>query len=77
MAVERVIDLEQQRYADREYDGELPASTAAEEEHRRRRRDQARARLRRRVRERPGQPGVTLYRADLVDLLILIGEEDW
>lgn len=77
MAVERVIDLEHQRYADREYGAELPVSTVPEEEHRKRRRDLARARLRRRVRERPGQPGVALYRADLVDLLILIGEEDW
>jgi len=77
VATERVIDLENCRYADREYAGELPASTAAAEEHRRRRQDEARARLRRRVRERPGQPGLTLYRADLVDLLILIGEEDW
>jgi hypothetical protein len=77
MATERVIDLEHQRYADREYEGELPASLVPGEEHRRRRRDQARARLRRRVRERPGTPGLVLYRADLVDLLILIGEEDW
>jgi hypothetical protein len=77
MASERVIDLEHQRYADREYEGEQPPSFAAQEAHRRRRRDQARARLRRRVRERPGSPGLVLYRADLVDLLILIGEEDW
>lgn len=77
MATEHVIDLEHRRYADREYAGELPASTAAEEQHRKRRRDQARARLRRRVRERPGNGRVVLYRADLVDLLILMGEEDW
>ena len=77
MAVERVIDLAHQRYADREYDGELPPSTAAEEEHRRRRRAMARARLRRRVREKPGTPGLVLYRADLVDILILLGEDDW
>jgi len=77
VATERVIDLELQRYADREYDGELPQSMVAEEEHRRRRRDRARARLHRRVRERPGSQRVGLYRADLVDLLILMGEEDW
>lgn len=76
MARELVIDLEQQRYADREYEGELPLSVVAEEEHQRTRRDRARERLRRRVRER-GAPGGMLYRADLVDLLILIGEEDW
>ena len=77
MALEHVVDLEHQRYADREYGGEQPPSRAAAEEHRERRRAKARARLRRRVRERPGSPGVALYRADLVDLLILLGEEDW
>lgn len=77
MAGERVIDLEHQRYADREYAGVQPDSTVAAEEHRRRRRERALARLRRRVREKPGTPGLVLYRADLVDLLILLGEEDW
>ena len=77
MATERVIDLENCRYDDREFAGEQPASLAAEEEHRRRRRDRALARLRRRVRERPGSQRAVLYRADLVDLLILMGEEDW
>jgi hypothetical protein len=77
VASERIVDLEHKRYADREFDGELPESATAAEAHRERRRAQARARLRRRVRERPGSPGVTLYRADLVDLLILLGEEDW
>lgn len=77
MVTERVIDLAHQRYADREYAGELPQSTAGEDQHRRRRRDLARARLLRRVRERPGSARVGLYRADLVDLLILMGEEDW
>jgi hypothetical protein len=77
MATERVIDLEHQRYADREYEGALPESTAADEEARERRREMARSRLRKRVRELPGQGQLFLSRSDLTDLLIVMGADDW
>jgi hypothetical protein len=76
MATERVIDLEHQRYADREYEGVLPESTAADEEARERRREMASSRLRKRVREPPGGQ-IWLSRSDLLDLLIVMGVDDW
>jgi hypothetical protein len=76
MASERVIDLGNKRYADREYTGELPPSTAAAEQAARQRRELALARLRRRVREPPGGQ-VWLTRSDLLDLLLVLGEDDW
>jgi hypothetical protein len=77
MATERVIDLANQRYADRPYEGELPASTAAAEQARADRRAAAVARLRKRVREYAGRPRGCLDRSDLTDLLIVLGEDDW
>jgi hypothetical protein len=78
MAVEHVIDLEHQRYADRDYDGRLPESTMPAEQYQRDRRVKALARLRKRVREPAGTRDKSfLSRTDLVDLLIVIGEEDW
>jgi hypothetical protein len=74
---ERVIDLANQRYADREYEGELPESTAADERYREQRREMALARLRRRVRETPGRGVKFLTRSDLTDLLIVLGKDDW
>jgi hypothetical protein len=77
MATERIIDLAGCRYADREYEGVLPASPARAEASRERRRAMARARLRRRVREVPPHGKTVLDRSDLLDLLLLLGEEDW
>jgi hypothetical protein len=77
MATERIVDLEHQRYADREYEGQVPESTAAAEQAARERRAAAVARLRRRVRELPGQGVKFLTRSDLTDLLIVLGEDDW
>jgi hypothetical protein len=75
--VERIVDLENRRYADREYAGELPGSGAAEAQARADRRQQAVTRLRRQVRARPGQRGVFLTLSDLTDLLIVLGLDDW
>jgi hypothetical protein len=77
MATERVIDLEHQRYADREYEGVLPESAAAAEQAARQRQALALARLRRRVRETPGRGQLFLSRSDLTDLLIVLGVDDW
>jgi hypothetical protein len=79
MPTERVIDLEHQRYADREYMLPLVPSVAAAEQAGRDRREQALARLRKRVRERPGEAGGSLWldRTDLLDLLLVLGEADW
>jgi hypothetical protein len=76
MATERVIDLERQRYADREYEGELPPSHTAEEEYQRARRKRARDRLVRRIKE-PIGGRASLDRSDLIDLLLLMGVDDW
>jgi hypothetical protein len=77
MAVERVIDLEHSRYADREYAGAVPESAAFAEGCQRARRERALARLRRRVKEPPGTGSLSLDRTDLLDLLLLLGVEDW
>lgn len=77
MATERVIDLGARRYADREYEGELPPSAAEAEAFRRDRVARARARLCRRVKEPPGVGSLSLDRTDLLDLLLLLGVEDW
>jgi hypothetical protein len=76
MATERIIDLAGRRYADREYDGPLPVTGAAEEQARQERQMMALARLRRRVRERTGGRD-HLDRSDLTDLLLVLGVEDW
>jgi hypothetical protein len=77
VATERVIDLGLRRYADREYAGELPESQARAEAHQRERVARARARLCRRVKEAPGTGRMHLDRTDLLDLLLLLGVEDW
>jgi hypothetical protein len=77
MATERIIDLANQRYADVTYEGPLPVSGAAEEQRRAERQHEALARLRRRVRELPGQGQLFLSRSDLTDLLIVLGVDDW
>lgn len=77
MATERVVDLENRRYADREYDGTPPDSTAGAEEWERRRTEQARARLVKRIKEKPGTGRMYLDRSDLLDLLLLLGVHDW
>jgi hypothetical protein len=75
MATERVIDLENHRYADREYAGEAPGSAALAEADLRQHRERALARLRERVREPPG--GQTwLSRSDLLDLLQALGLDE-
>jgi hypothetical protein len=76
MATERIVDLANQRYADREFEGPLPESTAAAEQAQRQRRETALGRLRRRVREKPS-PRTFLTLSDLTDLLIVLGEDDW
>ena len=75
MAVERVIDLEHQRYADREYEGSLPEPDAAEA-YQRARRARARDRLVKRIKE-PIGGRASLDRSDLIDLLLLMGVDDW
>jgi hypothetical protein len=77
MATEHVIDLENSRYADREYAGALPESTARAEAWERERVELARERLRRRVKEKPGTGRMHLDRSDLLDLLLLLGVHDW
>ena len=77
MAIERVIDLEHQRYADREYAAALPEPAASAEGFQRARRERARARLCRRVKEPPGVGSLSLDRTDLLDLLLVMGVEDW
>jgi hypothetical protein len=77
VAVERVIDLAGKRYADREYEGDLPEPDASGEAGTERRRAEALARLRRRVREQITIPRPYLDRADLVDLLLVLGVSDW
>jgi hypothetical protein len=76
MATERIVDLENQRYADREYEGLVPESAAAAEEASRERQALALARLRKRVRE-PASPRTFLTLSDLTDLLIVLGVDDW
>jgi hypothetical protein len=68
MAVERIIDLENSRYADREYEGRLPASSAPGEQARRVRREKTLGRLR--ARARGG--GSWLTSRDLADLLTVL-----
>lgn len=77
MATERIIDLAGCRYADREWQGPLPEPDASGETGAARRRREATARLRRRVREQISVPRPYLDRADLVDLLLVMGEGDW
>jgi hypothetical protein len=78
MAVEHVIDLGRQRYADREYEGILPEPAGPSEEYQRDRREKALARLRRRVRRTAGAQGQAfLDRSVLTDLLIVLGEAGW
>lgn len=76
MAVERIIDLQRQRYADREYEGPLPESTAAAEAYAQARRERARDRLVKRIKE-PVGGRASLDRSDLIDLLLLLGVDDW
>jgi hypothetical protein len=76
MATERIVDLENQRYADRPYEGPLPASGAAEAQARAHRQHLALDRLRKRVRE-PPSPRTFLTLSDLTDLLIVLGVDDW
>jgi hypothetical protein len=76
MAIEHVIDLERQRYADREYEGPLPEPAGAAEEYQRARRERARARLVKRIKEPIGGRS-SLDRSDLIDLLLLMGVDDW
>lgn len=63
MAVERIVDLEHQRYADREYEGFLPASESAEEAERAERRRRALLRLKIRSAQDPV----------VADLLVALG----
>lgn len=76
MAVERIIDLENQRYADREYEGRLPVSAAPEEAAHAERQHAALARLRTRVHEAAWKPRAVLDRSDLADLLIVMGADE-
>jgi hypothetical protein len=76
MATEHIVDLEHQRYADREYEGELPESGGAAEQAKAERQGAALTRLRKRVREPPGGQ-IWLSRSDLLDLLIVLGADDW
>jgi hypothetical protein len=76
MATERIVDLENQRYADREYTGTLPLSGAAEAQAQAERQHAALGRLRGRVRE-PASPRTFLTLSDLTDLLIVLGVNDW
>lgn len=71
MAIERVIDLEHQRYADTSYLEILPTSTAAEEQARAERAEASLGRLRRRV-HGTADDTRTLTRADLKDLLTVL-----
>jgi hypothetical protein len=72
VATEHVIDLEHQRYADREYAGSLPESTAAAELAREKPQREALARLRCRMTDLACRP-LHLDTSDLADLLILLG----
>jgi hypothetical protein len=76
VATERVIDLQGQRYADREYEGPLPPSAGESEAYARARRGRARDRLVRRIKEPIGGRS-SLDRSDLIDLLLLMGVDDW
>ena len=76
MASERIIDLENQRYADREVPDAAVIVPDPEEAARAERQQAALSRLRRRVREKPG-PRTFLALADLTDLLIVLGLDDW
>jgi hypothetical protein len=67
MAVERVVDLEHQRFADREYTGVIQNSTAGAEAAAARRRERALERLREKA---AADPVVT-------DLLIVLGLDTW
>lgn len=73
MAVERVIDLENHRYADREYAGEIPAGPQDRDE-------QARAEYRAcalaGLRARACVDGALLTTGDLRDLLIVMGADE-
>lgn len=74
MATERVIDLEHQRYADREYEGVLPESTAAAEQARAERRAVALSRLRERAHRDTG--ALALDKLDLQNLLTALGLDE-
>ena len=75
MAMERIVDLENQRYADREYAGPLPVSGAAEAQARAEGQHAALAFLRGRVSgANPGPYNLTL--ADLASLLTLLGLDE-
>lgn len=76
MATERIVDLANQRFADREYAGPLPVSGSAEEAARIKRQHEALGRLHKRVRE-PASPRTFLTLSDLTDLLIVLGVDDW
>lgn len=67
---ERVIDLENQRYADIIYDGPLQPSLAAEE----REHEEARVAALQRLRDRVARPGSQLWLTtmDLADLLLVL-----
>lgn len=67
MATERVIDLANQRYCDREFEGVIPPSTAAAEERVRRSKELALERMRARVAQDDDQSELAL------DVLILLG----
>jgi hypothetical protein len=67
MTTERIIDLANQRYADREYDGPLPVSGAAEEQARVEK--QRRALLRLKIRAAGGDD-------TLADLLTVLGLDE-
>ena len=68
--MERIIDLEHQRYADREYEGELAPGAAAAEQRRQRSRELALQRMRARVAQEDGQAELAL------DILILLGLDE-
>lgn len=74
MATEHVIDLEHQRYADREYEGTVPESTAVAEQVRAERRTVALARLRERAHWDTG--ALALDKLDLQNLLTVLGLDE-
>jgi hypothetical protein len=74
MATERIVDLANQRYADRPYEGELPESTALAEGLRAERRAVALARLRERAHWDTG--ALALDKLDLQNLLTLLGLDE-
>jgi hypothetical protein len=70
MATERVIDLEHQRYADREYEGELaPSAVAAAEAAKAEQQHRALVRLRAVASSSGAHPVTTVQLADLLTVL--------